>query len=129
MSAPVALERVGCPLGCPSDDELVITGRDRLHELPGEFRVVRCRGCGLMRTDPRPTLDGIDFYYPADYRPYLTTRVGTTPTAKVPSSGRVRTTIRRLPPRSTPLASHRLPPETSNSAATDGGRQGSRFRR
>ncbi len=96
MSAPVALERVGCPLGCPSDDELVITGRDRLHELPGEFRVVRCRGCGLMRTDPRPTLDGIDFYYPADYRPYLTTRVGTTPTAKVPSSGRVRTAIRRL---------------------------------
>jgi SAM-dependent methyltransferase len=95
VSAPVALERVGCPLGCASDDELVITGRDRLHDLPGEFRVVRCRGCGLMRTDPRPTLDGIDFYYPADYRPYLTSRVDTAAPVSAPRGGRIRAAVRR----------------------------------
>jgi len=78
VSAParVELERVACPLGCRAGDDLVLVGRDRLHDLPGEFRVVRCRGCGLLRTDPRPTLDTIDFYYPADYHPYLSTRVG-----------------------------------------------------
>lgn len=75
MSAPVELERVPCPLGCRGDDEVILTGRDRLHDLPGEFRVVRCRGCGLLRTNPRPTLATIDFYYPPDYQPYLTTRV------------------------------------------------------
>ena len=96
VSAPVALERVGCPLGCASDDELVITGRDRLHDLPGEFRVVRCRVCGLMRTDPRPTLDGIDFYYPSDYRPYLTSRVSSAAPARAPKGGRVRALVRRM---------------------------------
>ena len=96
MSAPVALERVGCPLGCAGDDEPVLTGRDRLHDLPGEFRVVRCRVCGLMRTDPRPTLDGIDFYYPSDYRPYLTSRVSSTAPAPAPRGGRVRALVRRI---------------------------------
>jgi SAM-dependent methyltransferase len=96
MTAPVALERVACPLGCTAGDDLVITGRDRLHDLPGEFRVVRYRGCGLMRTDPRPTLDGIDFYYPADYRPYLTSRVGTSAPPRPPRGGKFRAAVRRL---------------------------------
>ena len=32
MTAPVELERVGCPLGCAAGDDLVVTGRDRLHD-------------------------------------------------------------------------------------------------
>ena len=50
-------------------------GRDRLYSLPGEFRVVRCRSCGLMRTDPRPTPETMGFYYADDYRPHHDTRV------------------------------------------------------
>jgi 2-polyprenyl-3-methyl-5-hydroxy-6-metoxy-1,4-benzoquinol methylase len=78
MTVPegVRLERTGCPLGCRDGDRPVITAGDRLHGLPGEFTVVRCRGCGLMRTDPRPTLDTIGFYYPSDYSPFVATRVG-----------------------------------------------------
>lgn len=53
----------------------MLTGRDRLHALPGEFAVVRCRGCGLVRTNPRPTLDSIGVYYPDTYGPYSSTRV------------------------------------------------------
>ena len=71
----VVLEKQSCPLGCPANDELVLVGRDRLHNLPGEFQVVKCRACGLMRTDPRPTAETMGFYYPDDYGPYLTTRV------------------------------------------------------
>jgi SAM-dependent methyltransferase len=98
VTAPVELERVGCPLGCRSGDDLVVTGRDRLHDLPGEFRVVRCRGCGLMRTDPRPTLATIGFYYPADYGPYLTTRVdlAAPPPKAAETAGPIRRAVRRL---------------------------------
>lgn len=44
--------------------------RDRLHGLPGEFWVVRCAGCGLVRTSPRPSGAALAAYYPADYGPH-----------------------------------------------------------
>ena len=71
----VTLEDVACPLECTPDDERIVVGRDRLHDLPGKFAVVKCRTCGLMRTNPRPTQETIGFYYPEDYRPFITTRV------------------------------------------------------
>jgi len=77
MNTPknVMLEHVTCPLGCSKNDEVVLTGRDLLHDLPGEFTVVKCRTCGLMRTTPRPTPETIGFYYPDDYGPYLGTQI------------------------------------------------------
>ena len=69
----VRLEDGCCPLGCPRSDEVVVTGRDLLHDLPGEFTVVKCRKCGLMRTNPRPTRETIGAYYPSDYGPYQDT--------------------------------------------------------
>ncbi len=32
--------------------------------------MVRCRACGLMRTNPRPTIDSMAQYYPEEYEPY-----------------------------------------------------------
>jgi len=77
MNTPieVMLEDVVCPLGCSKNDEIILAGRDLLHDLPGEFTVVKCNACGLMRTNPRPTPDTIGFYYPDDYGPYVGTRV------------------------------------------------------
>ena len=75
VPATVQLEDVDCPMGCARDDEVVMQGRDRLHDLPGEYTIVRCRHCSLMRTTPRPTADTIGFYYPDTYGPYVTTRV------------------------------------------------------
>lgn len=69
-SSPVELEKSPCPLGCLKNDAVVLTGNDRLHSLPGEFTVVKCCNCGLMRTNPRPTPDTIGLYYPGDYGPY-----------------------------------------------------------
>ncbi len=68
--AAAVLESVGCPMGCNAADEAVATGRDRLHGLPGTFRVVRCGRCGLIRTSPRPTIQTIGAYYPEAYGPY-----------------------------------------------------------
>lgn len=70
MIKSVIIEDISCPLGCDKSDEVILTGRDRLHNLPGEFTIVKCRTCGLMRTNPRPTTDCIGFYYPDDYGPY-----------------------------------------------------------
>ena len=75
MKSSVNMEDVNCPHGCARDDEFVLTGRDLLHGLPGEFTIVKCRVCDLMRTNPRPTPDSIGFYYPKDYGPYVGTQV------------------------------------------------------
>jgi 2-polyprenyl-3-methyl-5-hydroxy-6-metoxy-1,4-benzoquinol methylase len=70
-----SLEDCDCPVGCPRNDEIVLTGSDLIRELPGCFSVVKCCACGLMRTNPRPTPDTIGLYYPDDYGPYRGTRV------------------------------------------------------
>lgn len=59
-----------CPLGCTGKDEIILKGYDRLHGLPGEFTLVRCSICGLMRTDPQPTPETIGSYYPKNYGPH-----------------------------------------------------------
>ena len=75
MTDSIQLEDVSCPMRCPKSDELILAGRDLLHDLPGEFTIVKCCTCGLMRTNPRPTPGTIGFYYPDDYGPYLGTQV------------------------------------------------------
>lgn len=75
MTDLTGLEDVACPLGCSQNDELILSGRDLLHDRPGQFAVVKCCTCGLIRTNPRPTPDTIGCYYPDDYGPYVATRV------------------------------------------------------
>lgn len=70
VPSPVELEDQACPLGCSRADSVVFEARDRLHGLPGDFRIVKCRHCGLMRTNPRPTAATIGYYYPDIYGPY-----------------------------------------------------------
>ncbi|MGF1644435.1 MAG: class I SAM-dependent methyltransferase [Thiotrichales bacterium] len=70
----VELEDQPCPNDCRRDDETLFIARDRLHGLPGDFPVVRCRTCGLIRTNPRPTPATMGFYYPDDYGPYVATQ-------------------------------------------------------
>ena len=92
MIDSVHLEDVSCPLGCPRNDKVILTGHDRLHALPGEFAVVSCFTCGLKRTNPRPSPKTMGFYYPDDYGPYLDTRV------QQPSPKRTSSIIRLLKP-------------------------------
>lgn len=66
-------------MGCAPDDIIVLKGRDRLHGLPGEFNIVQCQSCGLMRTNPRPTRDTIGFYYPDVYGPHQEIRSNPNP--------------------------------------------------
>ncbi len=43
---------------------------DFRYGLDGEFPVVRCRGCGLVYLNPRPSPSALGRYYPAHYQPH-----------------------------------------------------------
>ncbi len=57
-----------CGLCGGSDFDGVLDGWDRLCGIPGRFRVLRCRGCGLLATRPVPA--NLGDYYPAGYGPH-----------------------------------------------------------
>jgi 2-polyprenyl-3-methyl-5-hydroxy-6-metoxy-1,4-benzoquinol methylase len=75
MSFDVVFEDCACPLGCVRGEQELFVARDRLHGLPGTFRLVRCLSCGLIRTNPRPAATSMGLYYPEDYAPHHTTKV------------------------------------------------------
>ncbi len=60
------LETVGCDLcGAAADQaRTVLSVRDRIYGLPGEFTLVRCTHCGLLYLNPRPDRAHIGAYYP-----------------------------------------------------------------
>jgi Methyltransferase domain len=70
------MELVSCDL-CRSDQsELVTRQRDLLLEVTqDEFTVVRCRQCGLIYLNPRPSKDLLGSYYPTVYYPPVQAKV------------------------------------------------------
>ncbi len=70
--APVAWEEVDCPLCGRADATLLLEAPD---PAPAggrglRFAVVRCDGCGLAYTNPRPSPAAIGRFYPPDYQPH-----------------------------------------------------------
>jgi SAM-dependent methyltransferase len=65
--------------------------RDRLHNVPGDFWVVRCLSCELVRTSPRPSGAALAIYYPDNYGPHAETAPGDSSAEPVPGLwGRLR---------------------------------------
>ena len=57
----------GCTLCSGESYELVIAGPDRMRGLAGEYRVLRCRECGLCSTDPWiPEEERVKYYQPEE---------------------------------------------------------------
>ena len=57
--------------GCGSPGgEVLFSGPDLLMELPGEFHLVRCTACGLIRQNPWLAWESLKSYYPEDYSAY-----------------------------------------------------------
>ncbi len=92
----IEMEDKPCPMECEADDYPLFKGRDRLHGLPGEYTIVKCRSCGLMRTNPRPTQTTIGYYYPEDYGPYKSTHIIHDLTSKKPPSALKRMALKIL---------------------------------
>lgn len=71
FSGQVAFESAACD-HCGSDhSQILFEGPDRLHGLPGRFRLVECTNCGWIRQNPRPTRQAMNAYYPENYEPYI----------------------------------------------------------
>src|SRR5262245_10663532 len=67
----VTWEEPDCPLCGGRPRDLVLEAADPHPENEGLwFAVVRCRGCGLLFTSPRPDEASIGQFYPASYRPH-----------------------------------------------------------
>jgi 2-polyprenyl-3-methyl-5-hydroxy-6-metoxy-1,4-benzoquinol methylase len=66
----LAWEEIPCDWCGTVDGENVFSGPDRLLHLPGEFNLVRCPTCGIIRQNPRLQWDSLKDYYPEDYDSY-----------------------------------------------------------
>ncbi len=89
----LVLEDKPCPNGCAKNDRVVLEGQDRLHDIPGRFKIVACNHCGLLRTNPRPTPETIGIYYPSDYGPYQDI---TQPIAQIKSNSKFKLFVAKL---------------------------------
>jgi SAM-dependent methyltransferase len=64
------MQNVRCNL-CGADSPLLLlVGSDRLHHLPGEFRLVQCAKCGLIYQNPQLDAQEVLAYYPSHYHSY-----------------------------------------------------------
>lgn len=64
------MEPTTCALCGINDAELLFVGRDEWYGRAGEFPTWRCRQCGLIYLNPRPSRAEIGQYYPTQYDPY-----------------------------------------------------------
>lgn len=64
------MKKIFCNYCGRDDAEVVNRGPDLLLNRPGEFRLVRCRNCGLIYQNPQLTLEELSEHYPDDYQPY-----------------------------------------------------------
>lgn len=64
------MEFVNCNVCSIDDAALLYHGRDRLLAGSQVFSLVRCRRCGSIYVNPRPTPAEMESYYPPTYEPY-----------------------------------------------------------
>lgn len=50
-------------------------GRDNLHNNPGEFKLFKCKNCGLIFINPQPSMREIGKYYPSEYYSFQGIRI------------------------------------------------------
>jgi len=55
-----------CPLCESAEGEFIFWNHDRLHFLRGKFGFVRCKNCDFYRLSPRPTVENLSSFYPAE---------------------------------------------------------------
>src|SRR6184192_918198 len=69
------MESVCCDLCHSNQSDVVVKQRDLLLEVSkDEFTIVRCRSCGLVYLNPRPSTDLLGSYYPPVYYPPVQTK-------------------------------------------------------
>jgi SAM-dependent methyltransferase len=71
LSTPLALTAVRCCICETNCEEPLAVGEDfEYRTSPDTFLAVRCKSCGLVYLNPRPSLSDLDQIYPPDYHAY-----------------------------------------------------------
>jgi len=69
------MELVFCDLCHSNQSDVMVKQRDLLMEVSRDlFTIVKCRNCGLVYLNPRPSKDLLGSYYPTDYYPPVLTK-------------------------------------------------------
>lgn len=53
-----------CEFCGKQDFKFLFYGTDKLHNIPGNFKVVKCKNCGLIFINPQPSFKELEKYYP-----------------------------------------------------------------
>ncbi len=69
-NTPPGFAAVSCPKCISTESARIITGRDRLHGIEGEFYVTKCLACGQWFQNPLPNAESFEKFYPTDYLPH-----------------------------------------------------------
>ena len=75
LSVPQEFEYTQCAYCGHGETEPYALLQDWLCGSSGDFAMVRCTKCGLLRQNPRPTRRIIGRYYPEEYKPFADTRI------------------------------------------------------
>jgi len=67
------MEKIRCPICNQNKFKHILTSKDNINHIKGNFNIVKCINCSLILTNPRPSLKEIKKYYPDNYQPYKTT--------------------------------------------------------
>lgn len=59
-----------CLICNSKNKRFLFLAKDRLHAIPGTFRVMRCTKCGCIMLDPQPSMAEVAKYYPSTYHAY-----------------------------------------------------------
>ena len=71
----IILKKTSCIVCKKINSKKLFNAKYLLFNLKGNYTVVRCNYCNLIRTDPMPTISSIKYYYPENYAPYLDTKI------------------------------------------------------
>ena len=71
----IILKKTSCIVCKKINSKKLFNAKYLLFNLKGNYNVVRCIYCNLIRTDPMPTISTIKYYYPENYAPYVDTKI------------------------------------------------------
>lgn len=61
------MKTIPCEVCGSRQHHFLFEGWDRLYGVPGRFKMVKCRECGLIFINPQPEPEDLKEYYPKDY--------------------------------------------------------------
>ncbi|MBN1506195.1 MAG: class I SAM-dependent methyltransferase [Sedimentisphaerales bacterium] len=66
----IRTQDVSCAVCGGDEAEFLFEAQDRLHDVEGSFRYVRCRQCGLVYMNPQVVPECLGSLYPREYAPH-----------------------------------------------------------